>query len=453
MRTQIVSELLPLIQQVSNTDNIIQDVLAWLTLNTIKSERLQGIQLCQQNLSSVWRKKAMSELMRPATPASSRLTVWTSCFREVLERSVRHTVDPPTSMIAKLSQRVTEFSSSFAFSPLELEELRLRMDRLAESMVSAVSETELPSDRTFLDGELQRDVNEEDETLLSIPGPRMDEEKMMEREVEEEDEEEEDAQAAAAATGFDATLVQTREKESEQERHKETESEVAVDRLGVDLPPAVVSWNLSELPSLLSDALSPAFGRMSSLTVSDSPTVLPFPSKLFVTSNHTRAFSRLDSGLLKDVVTILHVGVGSDSVVSVIVTLAEAETLRRVFHVPPVTPVLPPVALDVMSLGYLDTSDVVHEDPHVADIRLCARFFNCTLWFTPKEVQRLVVVLFGSSSADRTSFFTECLNRRHRLLQAWQGTSVEQVRRILRVVVHRYFDSLRVIHSSDHHVD
>ena len=45
------------------TGNVEDDVAAWLQLNGMKMEKLQFLQLCQQNMSTIWRKVALNNLM------------------------------------------------------------------------------------------------------------------------------------------------------------------------------------------------------------------------------------------------------------------------------------------------------------------------------------------------------------------------------------------------------
>ena len=51
-----------LIHGVSSTGDVPVDVLAWLTVNGMRSEKLQFLQLCHQNLTNVFRK------VRPSPP-------------------------------------------------------------------------------------------------------------------------------------------------------------------------------------------------------------------------------------------------------------------------------------------------------------------------------------------------------------------------------------------------
>ena len=55
----IVGEVLKLIHSVSASGDVPVDVLAWLTVNGMRSEKLQFLQLCNQNLTNVFRKVAL----------------------------------------------------------------------------------------------------------------------------------------------------------------------------------------------------------------------------------------------------------------------------------------------------------------------------------------------------------------------------------------------------------
>jgi hypothetical protein len=47
--------------------NLIAAVAAWLTINSARSERLQFMQLCTQNLKNVWRTRAFEAMLADAT--------------------------------------------------------------------------------------------------------------------------------------------------------------------------------------------------------------------------------------------------------------------------------------------------------------------------------------------------------------------------------------------------
>jgi hypothetical protein len=64
----IVDEVYELIGRVSKSDSLLNDVIAWLIVNSMRSEKLQHLALCQQQLHNVWRKKAFTELLTSRAP-------------------------------------------------------------------------------------------------------------------------------------------------------------------------------------------------------------------------------------------------------------------------------------------------------------------------------------------------------------------------------------------------
>ena len=49
----------------------LEDILAWLLLNSMRSEHLQHMQLCQQSLHSVWRQRAFKRLLTSEAPSEA----------------------------------------------------------------------------------------------------------------------------------------------------------------------------------------------------------------------------------------------------------------------------------------------------------------------------------------------------------------------------------------------
>eukprot|EP00466_Bigelowiella_natans_P015194 jgi/Bigna1/85176/estExt_fgenesh1_pg.C_20373 len=65
----IVGEVRQLIRKASNTGNILCDVVAWLTTNSMRSENLQHLALCGQLLNNAWRRQAWVSLIESAAPS------------------------------------------------------------------------------------------------------------------------------------------------------------------------------------------------------------------------------------------------------------------------------------------------------------------------------------------------------------------------------------------------
>lgn len=50
-------------QCAGNDEGVLKDITAWLIINTMRSEKVQFNMLCEQNLHTVWRKRAFNMLM------------------------------------------------------------------------------------------------------------------------------------------------------------------------------------------------------------------------------------------------------------------------------------------------------------------------------------------------------------------------------------------------------
>ena len=229
----------------------------------------------------------------------------------------------------------------------------------------------------------------------------------------------------AAATGYDSTLVQTREKESEQERHKETETETATDRADDDGIAGSCVWDVAMLRSVSEGATVPLLQPLSALRFCEAGPCVAFPPSLLVSQNHSQSWHPLAAGPLKDVVLLCALQ-GALGPCVCIVNLLEAESVRRACHV------LHPVTID-LNIQLLHTDGAVVDDvghsasEAEADACLCARLYNCELWYSPQEISRLLCLLAGTPPPSRQAFFDDVMTRRIRTLSQWRGTSVEQV--------------------------
>ena len=69
----IVPEVKELIDEAAlllpSTPQLPEKICAWLSINSMRSERLQFLQLCSQNLEGIWRKKAFRMLTASNTPS------------------------------------------------------------------------------------------------------------------------------------------------------------------------------------------------------------------------------------------------------------------------------------------------------------------------------------------------------------------------------------------------
>jgi Ca2+-binding EF-hand superfamily protein len=120
----VIPEVAKLVQkEVPQTDSIIVNIAAWLTVNSMRSEKLQFMQLCLQNLTNIWRKHAFSELLNESLEADldNRERYWrfqtddskqmnwlrrcVSLFREQLDFAVQSDVSDSTSFLDNLTAK------------------------------------------------------------------------------------------------------------------------------------------------------------------------------------------------------------------------------------------------------------------------------------------------------------------------------------------------------------
>ena len=237
----------------------------------------------------------------------------------------------------------------------------------------------------------------------------------------------------------------------------------------------VVSWDCRQLLHD-GDAVYP----LAQLRIDGDTEALPFPCGVLVSVNHTPAVwdAALAKGhrRLKDVVLMVHVQTVVPNAAlpprHVIVTLGEAEALRRGAHLchsslHAVDCTASTVDIEVVHSGVIvdrrlpGAHEAVLVPQDVASecfvAKQCCRFFDCALFFTAAEVRavrargaspdsemshvpdrslsgspvQVVAVLTALSSVPpdvRMSFFAATLRCRTRSMHSWRGTALEQVR-------------------------
>jgi hypothetical protein len=526
---QLVHEVLKLVQECVNTGDLIVDTLSWLTLNAIKSERLQNVQLSLQNVSAVWRKHAFHRLLRggasaygdavpqspsasppsgdaAATSASASVSesgpgsvsagvvspplrrgqslpgapaALLDVFREPLERDARPTVDPAEGLWSRTVKQAQRVSASLLLHADERDDLRCRMDELSAVLNGGGSTSTSASAPTSaagagdgvgcadaeaganLDVTMQREVVDDEDAALAYMSSLLDT-RMERARVSEED----DGEVDAVALGVDTTMVQTRERESEQERQKEKESEEEASKQTESTPAAAVQpWPLAVVAAASLEEHAQHVAALRELRLRAETPPLPFPPNLFVTCNHTpRDWPEAFTRVLKSVVYTCHrrAGAGGSGAVGdagcwrLLVSLAEAESLRRALHVRHPAVVLAD-GTAVVSLELLSSApcaDVAEDGAPAASVCMsaaatatlappspcasslcatalqCGRFFNCELLYSPQHVVDVLRAVVACQPEHRTAFFNAALACRQREPVSWQGTALEQVRRV-----------------------
>jgi len=117
----------------------------------------------------------------------------------------------------------------------------------------------------------------------------------------------------------------------------------------------------------------------------------------------------------------------------VALSLAEGETIRRLVHCKADVLQLVGIALRTGEGDVIDQSLMYSPEKQtksklsVATLIQSLRFFNCEMYYTNEELERLALGLHDASLADRVAFFEECLRLRRRERNQWTDTPLARV--------------------------
>jgi hypothetical protein len=162
-----VEELLPLIRNASHSGEVLHDMLGWLTLNAIKSEKMQYSHLLVQEAFNVPRRVAFRSMIRNWSESGLSFC---QCFQEPLSHGIPCATIASKSALQLLEDRLTSVLTSVPLSPAELAEVELALQLLRGCG---------PSEVDNLDSELQRETFSTATTLQVVAD--LDEEKTAEK--------------------------------------------------------------------------------------------------------------------------------------------------------------------------------------------------------------------------------------------------------------------------------
>ena len=155
------------------TGSDLERVVAWLVVNALKSEQLQWSMLCAQNLKNVYRKAAFKALLDEETPAAGALDV----FEEAIDVSLEASVPDPAPFAAKLKMLVDRHAAFCASESDRATAARV----LADVAAHAVERKSRGGKR--LDTEQEREQEQEQEKeIRAARDQRVEVEKFVERE-------------------------------------------------------------------------------------------------------------------------------------------------------------------------------------------------------------------------------------------------------------------------------
>lgn len=165
-------------RNVNLSDHAIQDILidinAWLVINSMRSERVQFHQLCLQNISNIWRKSAYATLLKSYTkfsvesvlPSNSDESKALELFCEPIDFSLEVTTPTVTPFIENIKNKVRSHSE-FVLDQCQHPVVKEILGLLDSSQSSLVDESEEDRSR-LLHSEMIQEREQEKEQQTEV---------------------------------------------------------------------------------------------------------------------------------------------------------------------------------------------------------------------------------------------------------------------------------------------
>ena len=139
----------------------LEEVSAWLVVNSMRSEKVQFQMLCEQSIENVWRKQAFTTLLREwKTIGTDKMVVLTGksvdVFRDRVDYAVENAVPDPRPFQQKLQNMINEHRE-FLTTPAEQEAVK----SVLSWVVSSQKKVETKADMVEQEQRLQQEANEE----------------------------------------------------------------------------------------------------------------------------------------------------------------------------------------------------------------------------------------------------------------------------------------------------
>jgi len=455
----------------SGPKKVLEDVAAWLVINSMRLERIQFNMLCLQNVSNVYRKRAYVELLKGFKEfrakeriADKYLLKCNAVFKEDVDFSLEAAVPHPKSFKDVINHHTSEFKEFIVGDDWKVIE---DVSKVVSDSIEDVSENHFNAEMVReqeQEQEQQREQQQEKELELEKF-----EDKAYSREQEEQ-------------KPWPFKLLKQSVQENKQ--FAPLNQFHLYKRRPVSFPPYTMfsnnyfdpTWSgdrriknvvmvLEWVPTLaslkdvvltaeaLSDvkeaALQKTFamfdvdksGDLSldemKLIIRSAMDVIPSDDDL---KQVAREFSNQNTGKigLNEVRALLTSGKFRKEESGrhmVAVSLAEAETIRRILHIrldkPPIDNADTSVALRCLPAEYsvFDASCnyVAASDFQSEVVRQSLRFFDCDMYYKESQLNILLRALNKSSIRERLSFFTQIIGCRRRLDRKWEETPLAKV--------------------------
>ena len=337
VRVVVVRELETLVFGVSNSGDLRSDIVQWLLLNSIKSEHLQQMQLCHQDIAYTWRKFAFNQLQN-LSKLNLELNIHTlkeaqESFDLVVPRPKFHEMDPGLDQKIVVEEKKGEEDGERGEGEKELLDLKKNLSCL--SIFKESIDNSLPDHPPLQIGVTKRMAMMLEEFKEFVPIHQNIPEILSELEKFEQ----EASIMSQQMSEYDAEIVQEQEQQQQQEQQVAGAEDIEYSTEKT----AISHWSIQSLynspPPSLSNPLSSSISSFKPLSKiflwnMHRPLEkysLSFPNNLFISQNHTPNHRSPLQRLLKGAYVVMVVVTSSNPsspVSTVLLSLSEAEAVR-----------------------------------------------------------------------------------------------------------------------------
>jgi hypothetical protein len=404
------------------TGDVEDDVAAWLQLNGMKTEKLQFLQLCSQNMQTIWRKTAINNLLSSSgmdrdmdgdggvMPTGLSRFVGDEANTSVLCESMRTLKDivnfdipdgvPDSEPYAQTLQKLVDDNSALVTQDEQKEVVRIVMKQVDDVLKSG-AESSGGSEKKGLNSEMTREK---------------------EREQEQQKQKQQQQQTESMFA-------------KDKGRPYQWKTSLLDDRpMGYDEGVAVSEggskWE-EKFPFYPLSVFSPRpkdfkFGKVEFPRVE----ALAFPQQILQSTNFAPIGRDLTKPLkLKNVNIVLDWVYDEENHRTVVLTLSEAESMRRyIQNKQAMGDEHSKFGLVMLPAGIvLEATQAYIKSDALSSIMSCMKFWNNEMFFKENETQDLLNCLSANEKDQRREFFEASLTARRRSRNSWIGTPIRTV--------------------------
>lgn len=408
------------------TEDLLQGLFGWLLRNSIRIESLMFSQLCNQDMAHTWRRSAFRDMQAimggvdPSCAATPGLPLATEIEQAVLDIKVREAILPALKV----------FRQSVSFDVL---------DPMADPSLTG-NGGGITASADLARSEHPRFVQSKDEERIGT---------IIRRSKSGAGEGDTTAQAGLVL-GSEMVQEQEAEAEVEQEEDAERESELAqwFSTPDVVVPPTE-SWSIADLGRVtssegLSSVVTGSYPLSTWKPGRACPSPAGMPSSVLASAHWCpQDISGEPEFRIKLAAAVLTIGAaGGTGPAGVLLSLAEAEALRRAFHTNVLAAAVrggvPSPGLWLVGSSKLSLLDfpgtaggaagsVSAQLPETSAIAAAALFSNNEVWITKSVACTMLDALRGLTAEDRLLMFESVMLRRRERRRAWQATPMRDV--------------------------